>query len=108
MSRASAVRALGAAVLAALLVIGRAEACAVATSLRVENRTAQAVREILVSGPDRGVNQIGSGGLAPGATAIVLLPSGMGTYEVSAVLADGRVVRFGALNATTSRGLELR
>lgn len=83
-------------------------ACAVATTLRVENRSGVLVRSLYVSKPSVGRNQLTKAGLPPGEAAKVTLPSCLGTYEISAEFADGRVVAYPDLDGRSIRGLVLR
>jgi len=83
-------------------------ACAVPTSLRVENQSGQVARRIFVSAPHVGSNQAPEGGLAPGATATITLPSCMGIYAVTAILTDRTERRHDRLDATNIRGITLR
>lgn len=83
-------------------------ACAVATSVQVENQGARAIRSIAVSDPSGGINQLPAAGLAPGKTARITLPSCIGVYEVKVVFADGRVVAYPGLDAQTIRQLSPR
>lgn len=99
---------LSALVILAAFGITEARACAVATSVQVENRTARVAREAFVSEPARGLNQLPATGLAPGQAARVTLPSCLGVYAITIVFADGVRVEHPGLNAATIRGLELR
>ena len=86
----------------------RGHACAVATSVQVENHSATTVRSVSVSDPSGGINQLPAAGLAPGKTARITLPSCLGVYEVKVIFADGRVTVHPALDAQTIRQLMLR
>jgi hypothetical protein len=82
-------------------------ACAVPTSVAVENRSGRLLRAVFVeSGAVN--NQLPPEGLRPGGTASITLPSCMGTYTVVAEYADGTRVRHTGLDAGTIRGLTVR
>ena len=87
---------------------GQGLGCAVATSVRVENQGATAIRSVSVSDPSGGINQLPAAGLAPGQAARITLPSCLGVYEVKVVFADGRVTLYPALDAQTIRQLTVR
>ena len=83
-------------------------ACAVATTVEVENQGAAAIRSVSVSDPSGGLNQLPAAGLAPGRTARITLPSCLGVYEVKVVFAGGRVALYPALDAQSIRHLSVR
>ena len=83
-------------------------ACAVATSVLVENLGAKAIRSVSVSDPSGGLNQLPAAGLAPGRTARITLPSCLGVYEVKVLFADGRVGVYPGLDAQSIRHLTVR
>ncbi|MES2712330.1 MAG: hypothetical protein V4653_12165 [Pseudomonadota bacterium] len=87
--------------------IPTAFACAVPTSIAVENRSGRLVRAVFV---ENGTphNQLPRDGLHAGATASITLPSCMGTYTVIAEYADGTSIRHTGLNAGTIRALTIR
>ncbi|MBR0654690.1 hypothetical protein [Plastoroseomonas arctica] len=91
----------------ALGVTAPAFACAVPTSVAVENRSGRPLRAVFVeSGAVH--NQLPREGLLPGGTATITLPSCMGTYTVVAEYADGTRIRHTGLDAATIRGLTIR
>ena len=83
-------------------------ACAVATSVLVENLGAKAIRSVSVSDPSGGLNQLPAAGLAPGRTARITLPSCLGVYEVEVRFASGRVALYPGLDAQSIRHLSVR
>ena len=83
-------------------------ACAVATTVLVENQGSTAIRSVSVSDPSGGTNQLPAAGLAPGKTARITLPSCLGVYEVKVLFADGRVMLYPGLNAQNIRQLSVR
>ena len=102
---------------------GNAASCAVATSVRVENRATSSVRSLSISSPDLGVgplprsglppgetvtNSLPRNGLAPGETIVIQLPSCIGIYDIQAVFADGRKILYPSQDAQTLRALLLR
>jgi len=86
---------------------GVARACTVAPSVRITNHGTQVIREIYVSSPSRGPNQLGPAGLAPGQSASITLPSCSGNYGLRAVLADGRIVERSELPGSSVVELQL-
>ncbi|MDB5382748.1 MAG: hypothetical protein JWO26_2380 [Rhodospirillales bacterium] len=84
-----------------------ARACAVPTRIEVENRSSRPPRAAFVEGGTVN-NQLPHEELRPGATAIITLPSCMGTYTVVTESGDGTRVRHTGLDAGTIRGLIIR
>ncbi|MBR0645990.1 hypothetical protein [Plastoroseomonas hellenica] len=95
-------------ILGLLSVARGAEACAVATTIRVENGASEAVRTLQVLSPSPGSNQAPQGGVAPGQAVPITLPSCIGVYGLRATFASGRAVDHPNLDARTIRGLVLR
>ncbi len=93
---------------------GLALACAVATRIEVRNETGQAIRAVFIdtaSGPPadaRRFNRLPPAGLPAGAATDLVMPSCIGTYDITAVLADGTEQRHPALDARRIRILTLR
>lgn len=84
-----------------------ASACAVATTLSVENHAAVSMTALWVSAPDTGPNQLDSR-LEPGQSVRINLPSCIGIYELSATFSDGRTITHGEIDAQNILGIQLR
>jgi hypothetical protein len=82
-------------------------ACAVATTVLVENHAAVPMMALWVSAPDTGPNQLDFR-LEPGQSVRINLPSCLGIYELSATFSDGRTVTHGELDAQNIRGVQMR
>src|SRR6187402_1791671 len=95
-------------VLGLLSVARGAEACAVATTIRVENGSSEAVRTLQVMSPSPGSDQAPPGGVAPGQAASITLPSCIGVYGLRATFASGRSADHLNLDARTIRAIVLR
>lgn len=93
---------------------GAARACAVATQLRVENQGNVLVRTLRITSLDEDpsspdvLNLLPSRGLPPRQEVSVPMPSCVGRYIVTAAFADGRVLQYRDVDASTARALALR
>ena len=85
-----------------------ADACAVPTTIRVENSSSEAVRALHVLSPFPGSNEASADGIAPGQAVWITLPSCIGIYGLRATFASGRAVDHNNLDARTIRSLILR
>jgi hypothetical protein len=90
-----------------------AVACAVPTRIDVSNAIGQQVQRLSIADDttapftDSRVNILPPAGLPPGARITLNMPSCMGLYVATAVLADGTVRRYPGLDAGRIRALEL-
>lgn len=104
------------ALLALLICLGAAPAlaCAVPTSIAFRNETPQQVRQVMITDDTRSpvpgprINRLSPAGMAPGAVLTLTMPSCIGLYVLTAVLADGTERRYPGLDAQRIRELALR
>jgi hypothetical protein len=86
-----------------------AMACAVPTYFDLRNDTGQQVREVWITDDDAWSRSQPRGNiLAPGAAVRLHMPSCLGLYVLTAVLADGTERRHPGLDARRMIGLVLR
>lgn len=83
-------------------------ACALPTTIRIENGSAEPIRLLQVLSPSAGANQAPAAGVPPGEVVMTTLPSCIGVYGIRVTFTDGRVAQYADLNAQTIRGLLVR